>query len=63
MFHTELINANVQAMTEQRLREVQNLRAARQARAEERAERRARRREERRGHERPWRRKGYDRAA
>ncbi|WP_201294580.1 MULTISPECIES: hypothetical protein [unclassified Nocardiopsis] len=48
MFHSELLSANAEKMTEQRIREAQNLRAAKQARAEERARRRKEKRERRR---------------
>lgn len=53
MWHSELFNTQAEAMTEQRIREAQNLRAARRRRREERAlrrEERRRRREARRAH-------------
>jgi hypothetical protein len=57
VFHSELLNANAREMTERRVREAENARAALRARAEE----RARRREERR--ERQRQRRSYGRAA
>jgi hypothetical protein len=61
VFHSELLNANTQEMTERRVREAQNLRTARRVRAQERARRGEERREERR--ERRRRRRSYGRAA
>lgn len=60
MFHSELLNANAQRMTEQRVREAQHVREAVRARTRERARRRRRRRE---GEPRWWRLRPYDRAA
>ncbi|MFD6951284.1 hypothetical protein A6A08_23480 [Nocardiopsis sp. TSRI0078] len=48
MFHSDLMNANARAMTEQRVREMQNVRAVYRARTEERARRRRERLERRR---------------
>jgi len=62
MFHSELLTENARMMTEQRIRDIANVRAARSARAELRARRREERRS-RRGHVPPRTGRRYGRAA